>query len=814
MGSIYLKVLKLVLLFSVSEIFAIPNDISFSVIQVTSKSMSVRWSHYSGASSYKVTATPVNSLGSSVFAQFSGNTVMGSVNSLFPNTVYNMQVEAMDNLGHVLGSAALDMSTAPPVPTINQAYSKQSDSMTVEFNEVPGASSYILRAESPVGDFFLETPVAGSPGTVQQLSPYTDYNLSVMSVNSAGRSQPSLDVQGKTGVASPRLMLTSPTNDSILVTWPLDQHIALYTITLITQGSNSNTTLTFNTTDPFMTFSNLEPGTTYCIKAKGLALDGLYGDEISVWQITRPPSPVDIQVSVNQGRSGGLTVYWQLVHGADVYIVRATSGQNCSASETTCIISPLLCGQNHSVTVTAVNSAGPSNPSGPENFMTFPCPPDHTWIEEPAAGSCMVGWTETALVDYYTAFIKRDDGVEDFCNTTDTICHFQCLCGYAYLSTVFAYNEAGTSPPGELLNYTTIPCCPEAITIALVSTETLEITWSPVRGVEFYETTAVETADVVHCKDTSPVCALSDLRCNGLYQVVVTPCSEIGGCNHTCKAFTHETDPCSPTILSVTQNNSSSNVSVLYTAPNTPNTTYTITAVGVGITDTHTCQSNSTSCQLTHLPCGATYDVTAYASTAVGQSLPSFSVPLETGPCCPTSLTVNQVTQAMTNVTWSNALGASTYVTSLTSSLGHARCHTMDTHCLMGCITCGTNYSVSLEAFSRTGHMSECSYHGFSSSSCCPSNVKLYRMANSSVRIFWRSTGPQTHTVDVMGTVSNYTCVPAPLSSFCDLADIMCEDLLRVLLWKRCRTGCLSGKEKCYLEATQLLSMSACQQKS
>ncbi len=85
-------------------------------------------------------------------------------------------------------------------------------------------------------------------------------------------------------------------------------------------------------------------------------------------------------------------------------------------------------------------------------------------------------------------------------------------------------------------------------------------------------------------------------------------------------------------------------------------------------------------------------------------------------PCCPDNLTVSQVTQAMTNVTWSPANGAQTYIASLSSPRGHAQCHTMETECVMGCITCGTNYTVSLEAISRTGHKEECTYHGFSAS--------------------------------------------------------------------------------------------------
>lgn len=85
-------------------------------------------------------------------------------------------------------------------------------------------------------------------------------------------------------------------------------------------------------------------------------------------------------------------------------------------------------------------------------------------------------------------------------------------------------------------------------------------------------------------------------------------------------------------------------------------------------------------------------------------------------PCCPANLKVEQVTQSMTNVSWSQAKGAHSFITSLTSLRGHASCHTQDSHCLMGCITCGTNYTVTMEAFSLSGRMANCTYQGFSSS--------------------------------------------------------------------------------------------------
>lgn len=90
-------------------------------------------------------------------------------------------------------------SLAPEVPSIEQVYSKHSDSITVVFTEVAGATGYVLRAEMETGDFFSETVVSSSPGTVVQLQPYTEYMLSVMSINSGGRSQPSHPVKAKTG---------------------------------------------------------------------------------------------------------------------------------------------------------------------------------------------------------------------------------------------------------------------------------------------------------------------------------------------------------------------------------------------------------------------------------------------------------------------------------------------------------------------------------------------------------------------------------------------------------------------------------------
>ena len=67
----------------------------------------------------------------------------------------------------------------------------------------------------------------------------------------------------------------------------------------------------------------------------------------------------------------GMVVYWSMVRGAEDYYARSTTGQNCSSSaDSFCIIDPVVCGQNYTVTVTAENTAGPSDPSQPQNVST------------------------------------------------------------------------------------------------------------------------------------------------------------------------------------------------------------------------------------------------------------------------------------------------------------------------------------------------------------------------------------------------------------------------------------------------------------
>lgn len=83
------------------------------------------------------------------------------------------------------------------MPIIDQAYSKLSNSITVEWTAVPGATSYLLTAQD--GESFIETIITNSPGTVTGLKAATLYKITIRSINSGGKSQPSPSRKAKTG---------------------------------------------------------------------------------------------------------------------------------------------------------------------------------------------------------------------------------------------------------------------------------------------------------------------------------------------------------------------------------------------------------------------------------------------------------------------------------------------------------------------------------------------------------------------------------------------------------------------------------------
>lgn len=88
------------------------SDIQVSVFSATSKAVILKWTRYPGASSYKISVAHKCSPASLLaFTQYGANVVLGSVNSLSPNTIYVFTIQALDNSEGTLSTATTESST-------------------------------------------------------------------------------------------------------------------------------------------------------------------------------------------------------------------------------------------------------------------------------------------------------------------------------------------------------------------------------------------------------------------------------------------------------------------------------------------------------------------------------------------------------------------------------------------------------------------------------------------------------------------------------------------------------------------------------
>lgn len=73
--------------------------------------------------------------------------------------------------------------------------------------------------------------------------------------------------------------------------------------------------------------------------------------------------------------------------------------------------------------------------------------------------------------------------------------------------------------------------------------------------------------------------------------------------------------------------------------------------------------------------------------------------------------------------------------------------------------------------------------YGSSAGTCCPSGVRLYKMASNSLRVYWRSAGSNhSSTAEMVGSSNNFTCTASPGENSCDVPNIQCGDMYAVVV--------------------------------
>ncbi|XP_035750376.1 fibronectin type III domain-containing protein 7 [Egretta garzetta] len=239
---------------------------------------------------------------------------------------------------------------APDVPVNDQAYSKLSNSITVEWRAVPGATSHLLTAQD--GDSFIATVVTNSPGTVTGLEPATLYRITIGSINSGGKRQPSPFRKAKRAVlAAPVPSVSSPSCDSIAVSW---KAVCSAAVPLM-RSDGLDRMLKENTTSTSLILAHLDPGTLYTTKSRAWNVNGVPGDDFMSNQRRRKKFPF-------LKRRGALT--YSVIASSELLKLK------CNTSSASCTEPSLQASSEYYVSATAYRDAGSSKPADAVSLKT------------------------------------------------------------------------------------------------------------------------------------------------------------------------------------------------------------------------------------------------------------------------------------------------------------------------------------------------------------------------------------------------------------------------------------------------------------
>jgi len=586
--------------------------------------------------------------------------------------------------------------TAPSAPVGVQATSGES-SITVSWGapSSDGGSplvSYTATAYDPTN------AVAGSctstPDTqyctITGLTDGTPYSYAAYATNAVGDSSPAvsttLAIPGS-APSSPTSLVTTPASSSVTLSWGASTQdhggpVLSYTATAYDQ--NQVAVASCSTAPDQVPLScvvtGLTNGTAYSFSVVALNQFGT-SDPSAPATATPVPVPSPPQGVYAVAANGQVTVTWAAPvdnGGSPVtgYVASATPGSHsCSTDGYTysCVITGLTNATSYLISVTATNTAGSSLPAtaNPATITPFTVPDAPTNVTiTPGNQQASLAWAAPAhdngspVTSYVATVFGPGNSPVATCTTTGLVlgCTVAPLLdSVPYQASVVAYNAAGASLASSLsapATPATTPSAPTDVSATLNATSAT-VSWARPTDdggapITSYLVTALPGQQTCTALSSASSCVVTGLTYGTSYTFSVSAVNRVGTgpASAPSPALTPRTTPSSPEGVQAHPANASAIVT--WTAPTSNGgssiTSYTV----IGMPDHHVCQTTATTCTVTGLVNGVTYDFTVTATNAQGSSPTSSAsnliIPLTT-PSAPTSLT-DRVVGSVAYLSW------------------------------------------------------------------------------------------------------------------------------------------------------------------
>ena len=461
----------------------------------TNNSVTLSWNAVTGATSYDVL------LGGNTYRVTSPNK---TITGLDPGTSYTYALRSnnADGSSSYNESRTIVTLSNPPAMPLNVSAAATTDSVTVKWGVVSGATGYTVLFDNKAYD------VTGTSRTFSGLNINSSHTYRVRAVNAGGNSEytPLGTIRTVPTVpAIPTNVRADANPYEVMVRWDAVDGADSYDV--LFNGA------VYNVTGTSKLIGGLTPSTgyTYQVRARNEVGTSAFSAAARVTTSVRPPSaPTNINATATVN---SVTVTWSAVSDATSYVVEF-NGNNYTFTGTSAKFENLSPGTIYTYAVQARNAGGSGPFSTRRTIRTLQiAPPVPENLQATAeADSVKVFWDEAPRAeDYELLFDGRvypasecSRQVEDLMPDTE------------YAFQVRAANEAGESPYSAVHTVRTLLETPRNIR-ARATARTVTVCFDPVEGADGYDISM--NGQVYHTEE--PCIVIGDLEPETQYSFCV-----------------------------------------------------------------------------------------------------------------------------------------------------------------------------------------------------------------------------------------------------------------------------------------------------
>ena len=317
-----------------------PNLTELSAVNPTT--LSATWSRVDNAISYRVEYStnsnfiPLSVVTPNVVQPTSGNTVTTNITGLTPGTPYYVRVIALGNGTVYIDSPPSNVRNAvTPLskPENFRSTDKTTNSVTLAWNSVPGATSYQIRYRTDHGTWGVPNTYNSSPATVPGLAANTLYVFQVRAMNTNTESEWSDEVRVTTDKIALISIIPNTGTNSPVVGTPI-------TTTLLPNGATADykwyrgSTVVGTSSSYTPTSDDVE----YTLRVEATGTGNYIGEVSSTTGVVKQvitPLPAPTIANVLALDDGEMIVTWSTVANAGSYIIEYATTDTFTNKQTT-----------------------------------------------------------------------------------------------------------------------------------------------------------------------------------------------------------------------------------------------------------------------------------------------------------------------------------------------------------------------------------------------------------------------------------------------------------------------------------------------